>query len=110
MKTTWPSAGPAPELANLEGAEEDPELLIDNQSWLDGGSEHELEKDMQAGPKRRARQLTKEDLPINDYLENRLEFHPLWDERGYCCAQCHRANHYCRRVCKPLLGYYPYCY
>ncbi|XP_063279533.1 tenomodulin [Prinia subflava] len=101
----------APELANLEGAEEeDPELLTDNQSWLDGGSEHELEKDTQAGPKRRARQLTEEDLPVNDYSENGLEFHPLWDERGYCCAQCRRANRYCRRVCEPLLGYYPYPY
>lgn len=42
--------------------------------------------------------------------ENGLEFHPLWDERGYCCAQCRRANRYCRRVCEPLLGYYPYPY
>lgn len=59
----------APELADLEGAEEeDPELLVDNQSWLDGGSEHEVEKDAQLGPKRRARQLTEEDLPVNDYV------------------------------------------
>ncbi|KAM6061261.1 LOW QUALITY PROTEIN: tenomodulin [Chlamydotis macqueenii] len=101
----------APELANLERAEEeDPELLIDNQSWLDGGSKHEVEKDEQPGPKRRARQLTEEDLPVNDYSENGLEFHPLWDEQGYCCAQCRRANRYCRRVCEPLLGYYPYPY
>ncbi|NXV38862.1 TNMD protein, partial [Rissa tridactyla] len=101
----------APELADLEGAEEeDPELLVDNQSWLDGGSEHKVEKDAQLGPKRRARQLTEEDLPVNDYSENGLEFHPLWDERGYCCAQCRRANRYCRRVCEPLLGYYPYPY
>ncbi|NXP41297.1 TNMD protein, partial [Leiothrix lutea] len=60
----------APELANLEGAEEeeeDPELL-DDQSWLDGGSDHGLGKDRQAGPKRRARQLTEEDLPVNDYV------------------------------------------
>uniref|UniRef100_A0A674JLG7 Tenomodulin n=1 Tax=Terrapene triunguis TaxID=2587831 RepID=A0A674JLG7_9SAUR len=42
--------------------------------------------------------------------ENGLEFHPLWDERGYCCAQCRRANRYCQRVCEPLLGYYPYPY
>ncbi|NXN00612.1 TNMD protein, partial [Sylvia borin] len=55
-------------------------------------------------------QLTEEDLPVNDYSENGLEFHPLWDERGYCCAQCRRANRYCRRVCEPLLGYYPYPY
>lgn len=59
----------APELADLEGTEEeDPELLMDNQSWLDGGSEHKVEKDAQPGPKRRARQLTEEDLPVNDYV------------------------------------------
>lgn len=59
----------APELANLEGAEEEaPEVLLDSQSWLDGGNKQELEKDTQAGPRRRARQLTEEDLPINDYV------------------------------------------
>lgn len=59
----------APELADLEGTEEeDPELLVNNQSWLDGESEREVEKDAQPGPKRRARQLTEEDLPVNDYV------------------------------------------
>jgi len=59
----------APELVSLEGAEEeDPELLVDDQSWLDRGSEHEVEKNAQPGPKRRARQLTEEDLPVNDYV------------------------------------------
>ncbi|NXE51289.1 TNMD protein, partial [Casuarius casuarius] len=100
----------APELADLGEGAEDAELLVNNQSWLDGGDEHEVGKDAQPGPKRRARQLTEEDLPVNDYTENGLEFHPLWDERGYCCAQCRRANRYCRRVCEPLLGYYPYPY
>ncbi|XP_067160092.1 tenomodulin [Apteryx mantelli] len=100
----------APELADLGEGEDDTELLTNNQSWLDGENEHEVEKDAQPGPKRRARQLTEEDLPVNDYTENGLEFHPLWDERGYCCAQCRRANRYCRRVCEPLLGYYPYPY
>ncbi|NXR36054.1 TNMD protein, partial [Zosterops hypoxanthus] len=97
-------------------AEEDPELLIDNQRWLDRGSEHELE-DTQVGPKRWARQLTEEDLPVSNYSSifiscpiATLEFHPLWNERGYCCAQCHCANCYCWRVCEPLLGYYPYPY
>ncbi|KFP09806.1 Tenomodulin, partial [Egretta garzetta] len=95
----------APELADLEGAEEEnPELLVDNQTWLDGGSDREVGKDAQLGPKRQARQLTEEDLPVNDYSENGLEFHPLWDERGYCCAQCRRANRYCRRGCEPPLG------
>ncbi|NXA52181.1 TNMD protein, partial [Nothocercus julius] len=100
----------APELASL--GEDGAELLADNQSWLDGASERGEQKDARAGSKRRARQLTEEDLPVNDYTENGLEFHPLWDERGYCCAQCRRANRYCRRVCEPLLGYhpYPYCY
>ncbi|TRZ07814.1 hypothetical protein HGM15179_019290, partial [Zosterops borbonicus] len=79
----------SPELTNLEEAEEDPELLIDNQSWLDRGSEHELE-DTQVGPKRWARQLTEEDLPVSNY--------------------CHCANCYCWCVCEPLLGYYPYPY
>ncbi|XP_009578628.1 PREDICTED: tenomodulin, partial [Fulmarus glacialis] len=41
----------APEPADLEGAEEDDPDLLDNQSWLDGGSEHEAEKDAQPGPK-----------------------------------------------------------
>ncbi|XP_065585843.1 tenomodulin [Cyrtonyx montezumae] len=100
----------APELAGLQGTDEDTGLLTDDQSWLDGGNEHEMEKAALPGPKRRARQLTEEDLPVNDYTENGLEFHPLWDERGYCCAQCRRANRYCRRVCEPLLGYYPYPY
>ncbi|XP_072192205.1 tenomodulin [Excalfactoria chinensis] len=100
----------APELAGLEGTEEDDTgLLMDEQSWPDGGSERGTEAAL-PGPKRRARQLTEEDLPVNDYTENGLEFHPLWDERGYCCAQCRRANRYCRRVCEPLLGYYPYPY
>lgn len=56
----------APELVSLEGGEgDDPEVLIDNQSWLD---EDEEKQDTQAGPKRRARQLTEEDLPVNDYV------------------------------------------
>lgn len=59
----------APELANPEGVqEEDLELFVDSQSWLDGGTEQEMEKDTQPGPKRRARQLTEEDLPVNDYV------------------------------------------
>ncbi|ETE57235.1 Tenomodulin, partial [Ophiophagus hannah] len=69
-----------------------------------------LSKEESQGPKRQARQLTEEDLPVNDYTEHGLEFHPLWDERGYCCARCRRAHRYCRRICEPLLGYYPYPY
>ncbi|XP_060612367.2 tenomodulin [Anolis sagrei] len=72
---------------------------------------HQEEKEREkSGKRRQARQLTQEDFPVNDYTENGLEFHPLWDERGYCCAQCRRAHRYCQRVCEPLLGYYPYPY
>ncbi|KAL8180932.1 UNVERIFIED_CONTAM: hypothetical protein K2H54_042665 [Gekko kuhli] len=67
-------------------------------------------KQARPSPRRHARQLTEQDLPVNDYTENGLEFHPMWDERGYCCARCRRAHRYCRRVCEPLLGYYPYPY
>ncbi|KAH0631027.1 hypothetical protein JD844_004494 [Phrynosoma platyrhinos] len=77
------------------------ELAEDHQEEKKGG---------RPGNRRQARQLTEEDLPVNDYTENGLEFHPLWDERGYCCARCRRAHRYCQRVCEPLLGYYPYPY
>ncbi|XP_032737680.1 tenomodulin isoform X2 [Lontra canadensis] len=59
---------------------------------------------------RHARQTSEEELPINDYTENGIEFDPMLDERGYCCIYCRRGNRYCRRVCEPLLGYYPYPY
>ncbi|MBZ3869579.1 Tenomodulin [Sciurus carolinensis] len=59
---------------------------------------------------RHTRQASEEDLPINDYTENGIEFDPMLDERGYCCIYCRRGNRYCRRVCEPLLGYYPYPY
>ncbi|GAB1303094.1 Tenomodulin [Apodemus speciosus] len=59
---------------------------------------------------RHARQASEEDLPVNDYTENGIEFDPMLDERGYCCIYCRRGNRYCRRVCEPLLGYYPYPY
>ncbi|XP_056395327.1 tenomodulin [Hyla sarda] len=60
--------------------------------------------------KRESRSLTEEDLPVNDYREVGLDFHPLWDNMGYCCTHCRRGQRYCRRVCEPLLGYYPYPY
>ncbi|ELK05147.1 Tenomodulin [Pteropus alecto] len=59
---------------------------------------------------RQARQASEEELPINDYTENGIDFDPMLDERGYCCIYCRRGNRYCRRVCEPLLGYYPYPY
>ncbi|XP_028571332.2 tenomodulin [Podarcis muralis] len=107
-----------PELLDFENEgqeeeeEEDP-ILRDKQDWARHQEEKEeqhLAKDARPSTKRQARQLTEEDFPVNDYSQNGLEFHPLWDERGYCCAQCRRAHRYCQRVCEPLLGYYPYPY
>uniref|UniRef100_A0A674JKA2 Tenomodulin n=1 Tax=Terrapene triunguis TaxID=2587831 RepID=A0A674JKA2_9SAUR len=101
----------APELHDFEdGGEDDVHFLVTKRDGAERQNEHHVDKDARPGTKRRARQLTEEDLPVNDYTENGLEFHPLWDERGYCCAQCRRANRYCQRVCEPLLGYYPYPY
>ncbi|XP_053555374.1 tenomodulin [Bombina bombina] len=62
------------------------------------------------GKKRQVRDLTDEDLPVNDYREVGLDFHPMWDHRGFCCIHCRRGQRYCQRVCEPLLGYYPYPY
>ncbi|XP_042334976.1 tenomodulin isoform X1 [Sceloporus undulatus] len=81
---------------------------MNKQEWAEDHQEEK--KGGRPGNKRQARQLTEEDFPVNDYTENGLEFHPLWDERGYCCARCRRAHRYCQRVCEPLLGYYPYPY
>ncbi|KAJ7310519.1 hypothetical protein JRQ81_007441 [Phrynocephalus forsythii] len=89
-----------------EGELEDPA----SRSQQDRQEVHDSAKEAILQRKRHARQLTEEDLPVNDYTENGLEFHPLWDERGYCCARCRRAHRYCQRVCEPLLGYYPYPY
>ncbi|XP_025023647.1 tenomodulin [Python bivittatus] len=99
-----------PDILDFEKGSED---LVprDEQNQADGQQEsRSSSKEESQGPKRHARQLTEEDLPVNDYTENGLEFHPLWDERGYCCARCRRAHRYCRRICEPLLGYYPYPY
>ncbi|XP_015283511.1 PREDICTED: tenomodulin [Gekko japonicus] len=96
-------------------------LNFDNEGYADDGfppsrpreeemKENHWAKQARPSPRRHARQLTEQDLPVNDYTENGLEFHPMWDERGYCCARCRRAHRYCRRVCEPLLGYYPYPY
>ncbi|XP_067404496.1 tenomodulin [Emydura macquarii macquarii] len=101
----------APELRDFEdGGENAAQFLVNKRDWAERQNEHHGGKDARPGTKRQARQLAEEDLPVNDYTENGLEFHPLWDERGYCCAQCRRANRYCQRVCEPLLGYYPYPY
>nr|XP_033802415.1 tenomodulin isoform X1 [Geotrypetes seraphini] len=62
------------------------------------------------GQKRQARDLTDEELPVNDYSEVGLELDPIFDNRGFCCHNCRRGQRYCRRVCEPMLGYYPYPY
>ncbi|XP_062997807.1 tenomodulin isoform X2 [Elgaria multicarinata webbii] len=102
-----------PELLDFgNGGKEEDRVPTSKQEWAEeqeGKGEHSA-KEKVPGTRRQARQLTEEDLPVNDYTENGLEFHPLWDERGYCCARCRRAHRYCRRVCEPLLGYYPYPY
>ncbi|XP_019376911.1 PREDICTED: tenomodulin isoform X2 [Gavialis gangeticus] len=101
----------APEFHDFDnGGEDDVQILVNKQDWDKEQNKHHVDKAARPGAKRQARQLTEEDLPVNDYSENGLEFHPLWDERGYCCAQCRRGNRYCQRVCEPLLGYYPYPY
>ncbi|XP_032628040.1 tenomodulin isoform X2 [Chelonoidis abingdonii] len=113
VTTHWihPTLITAPELHDFEdGGEDNVHFLVTKRDGAERQNEHHVDKDERPGTKRRARQLTEEDLPVNDYTENGLEFHPLWDERGYCCAQCRRANRYCQRVCEPLLGYYPYPY
>uniref|UniRef100_A0A8C5WCH6 Tenomodulin n=1 Tax=Leptobrachium leishanense TaxID=445787 RepID=A0A8C5WCH6_9ANUR len=60
--------------------------------------------------KRQARDLTDEDLPVNDYREIGMELDESYDQRGYCCVHCRRGQRYCRRVCEPLRGFYPYPY
>ncbi|KAK9393541.1 tenomodulin [Crotalus adamanteus] len=99
-----------PDLVDFEKGNEDP-IRTNEQNQVEAQQRRQsLGKEESQGPKRHTRQLTEEDLPVNDYTENGLEFHPLWDERGYCCARCRRAHRYCRRICEPLLGYYPYPY
>ncbi|XP_019392007.1 PREDICTED: tenomodulin isoform X1 [Crocodylus porosus] len=101
----------APEFHDFDNAgEDDVQIPVNKQDWDKEQNKHHVDKAARPGAKRQARQLTEEDLPVNDYSENGLEFHPLWDERGYCCARCRRGNRYCQRVCEPLLGYYPYPY
>ncbi|XP_044283423.1 tenomodulin [Varanus komodoensis] len=102
------------ELLDVDNNEKgDDQIPVNKQDWpkiQEEKEEHPLAKEGRGGSRRQTRQLTEEDLPVNDYTENGLEFHPLWDERGYCCARCRRAHRYCQRVCEPLRGYYPYPY
>ncbi|XP_053329886.1 tenomodulin [Spea bombifrons] len=80
------------------------------QGFEDGKEDGVILEKKSNSNKRQARDLTDEDLPINDYSEAGLEFHSMWDHRGFCCHQCRRGQRYCQRVCEPLLGFYPYPY
>ncbi|XP_054853003.1 tenomodulin [Eublepharis macularius] len=101
-----------PEPLDFENEGDADGRVLANRPGQEGMKENHLAKQAKPSPRRQARQLTEQDLRVNDYTENGLEFHPMWDERGYCCARCRRAHRYCRRICEPLLGYhpYPYCY
>ncbi|KAM5145677.1 tenomodulin [Mantella aurantiaca] len=98
----YPSSATAPEFQDFEDGEAGESILPPSR----GDRQRE---DGQIN-KRQGRSLTDEDQPVNDYREVGLEFNPMWDHRGYCCYHCRRAQRYCRRVCEPLLGYYPYPY
>ncbi|KAM4021302.1 tenomodulin isoform 2-T2 [Anomaloglossus baeobatrachus] len=100
----FPAAPTAPEFEDFDDGE-DEDSAAEQRAHLPKGQR----EDKQSG-KRQSRSLTEEDQPINDYREAGLEFHPMWDHRGFCCNHCRRGQRYCRRVCEPLLGYYPYPY
>ncbi|KAM4665013.1 tenomodulin [Discoglossus pictus] len=105
----YPTHVTAPEFQDFEDGEEDDSILAKKISWP---KNHRDEKPgvHVMGSRRQVRDLTDEDLPINDYREVGLDFHPMWDHRGFCCAHCRRGQRYCKRVCEPLLGFYPYPY
>ncbi|XP_072481992.1 tenomodulin isoform X2 [Notamacropus eugenii] len=99
----------ASEFQDFEGGNENVHFLTNRKSGIDL-NEQWMDPEVKPGKKRQSRQLAEEDLPVNDYTENGVEFDPMLDERGYCCIYCRRGNRYCRRVCEPLLGFYPYPY
>ncbi|XP_044124559.1 tenomodulin [Bufo gargarizans] len=100
----FPSSPSAPEFQDFDDGEDD-ESEAEQQVF----SPKDQRGKRQSG-KRQSRSLTEEDLPVNDYREVGLDFHPSWDNRGFCCTHCRRGQRYCRKVCEPLLGYYPYPY
>ncbi|KAM9323840.1 tenomodulin [Gastrophryne carolinensis] len=69
-------------------------------------------KEEKHGHNRQGRSLTERDERVNDYREIGMELPDWYDRRGFCCSHCRRGQRYCRRVCEPLLGFYPhpYCY
>ncbi|KAG8448227.1 hypothetical protein GDO86_015358 [Hymenochirus boettgeri] len=111
MSVHWiyPTSLTDPEFKDFEDLEADESIKEKKPDW-EKEPKHEKPDVRVMGNKRQARDLTEEDLPVNDYREVGLDFHPMWDHRGFCCTHCRRGQRYCQRVCEPLLGYYPYPY
>ncbi|XP_077341113.1 tenomodulin [Lithobates pipiens] len=97
----YPSPATAPEFQDFEDEEDGGSILHPNRPEQRGDKQNN---------KRQGRSLTEEDQPVNDYREAGLEFHSMWDHRGFCCNHCRRGQRYCQKVCEPMLGYYPYPY
>ncbi|XP_063289408.1 tenomodulin [Pelobates fuscus] len=104
-----PSSPNGPDFQDFEDGEDDDstsakKVLLPKEPRGDNLNVHTV------GSKRQVRDLTDEDQPVNDYREVGIEFDPMWDHRGFCCNHCRRGQRYCKRVCEPLLGFYPYPY
>ncbi|MEE6496392.1 hypothetical protein FKM82_002340 [Ascaphus truei] len=106
----YPRFLPAPEFQDFEDGEDDVSISANKVVWPQEQRDEKMDVRVMSGNKRQARDLTEEDLPVNDYREVGLEFNPMWDHRGFCCHHCRRGQRYCQRVCEPLLGFYPYPY
>ncbi|OCT67527.1 tenomodulin [Xenopus laevis] len=104
----YPTSLTDPEFKDFEDMDDD--LVLEKKAALSKEAKHEKAEAHLTGNKRHARDLTEEDLPVNDYREVGLDFNPMWDHRGFCCIHCRRGQRYCQRVCEPLLGFYPYPY
>ncbi|XP_029463293.1 tenomodulin isoform X2 [Rhinatrema bivittatum] len=101
----------APKFQDIEnGVDGSNNIPADRLLWPKEYNDQQIDAKSKPGGKRQARDLTEEDLPVNDYSEVGLELNPMLDHRGFCCSYCRRGQRYCQRVCEPLLGYYPYPY
>ncbi|KAM4697098.1 tenomodulin [Rhinophrynus dorsalis] len=105
----YPTSLTDPEFQDFEDVEDD-DSVLSKKIILAKEEKYEKKNEHPMANKRQVRDLTEEDLPINDYREVGIDFHPMWDHRGFCCTHCRRGQRYCQRVCEPLLGYYPYPY
>ncbi|OCT65903.1 tenomodulin [Xenopus laevis] len=105
----YPTSLTDPEFKDFEDSE-DGDLVLEKKAALSKEAKHKKPEADLTGNKRQTRDLTEEDFPVNDYREVGLEFHSMWDHRGFCCNHCRRGQRYCQRVCEPLLGFYPYPY